>query len=91
MDQAKAGSLHQGDARAQREKQAQPRSMHDDFVEEIALGQGEIIAVEELGGEALVEQVAQQGEREEIDRQEEGRRLFAEGESPLVLRDERSS
>ena len=91
MDKTEAGPLHQGDACKERAQQAHSRSLHERLDEEVPVGEGKVIAIEELVREALVEQVAWQIDGEEVDHEETLHHLFVQVESPLVLKDERSS
>ena len=64
--------------------------MHDGFFEEVEVGACTIVALQ-VDGEAFVERHEAQGNRKKVDGQKGRLQVFAQGESSLVLRDERSS
>ena len=86
MDQAKACALHQGNACAQCAQQAYSRALLDGFLE-VKVAKIEICAVEICQVEELVCLIEEEDSAQESQRQED----FKQVESPLVLKDERSS
>jgi len=90
MDKAKGGSVHQGNSRTKRAQQADSRSLHERVIKEVEVCPVKVFALEVVC-EALDQDLSQQGVGKEIDGEETRHQVFALVESPLVLRDERSS
>lgn len=64
--------------------------MHERIDKEVQVGPLQVFEVE-VGSEALNEHVPQEGIGKEVHDEETRHQVFAESESPLVLKDERSS
>ena len=99
MDEAKAGSLHEGNARAKCPQQERPRPLLHRFVE-VEIGALEIVALTlgkveeqlvEVGRELQEKVHVEEGDREEAFVEKDCLQVLAKVESQLVLKDERSS
>ena len=99
MDEAKAGALHQGHARTQRAQQEKPRPLLHGLVEievseiqVVSLAHGEVEElIVEIYREREEEVEREEGDGEEAVGEKDRFEVLAEGESQLVLKDERSS
>lgn len=91
MDEAEGRAVHKGDSRAQCSQQEKPSEMHQCLDQKVEVCSLEVFTLE-VDGEAFLKRLSQEGHREEVvDRQKARHQVFAEVESALVLKDERSS
>ena len=90
MDCAEACTLHQGNARPYCPQQAEPRALHNHAYDQGALFEVQVGKIQERFGKELVSQI-EEACREKVDCKEAHFHLFANEESWLVLKDERSS